>query len=76
MTLTGKIIDIIHGDKVSTVVIEVPGQYTKKVALTMFEKLKSVFDRGMGDTITAHIDVESREYNGKWYSNIKMWKYE
>jgi hypothetical protein len=76
MEITGKIIDIIHGDKVSTVVIEVPGQYPKKFALTMFDKLKSVFDKGLGDTITAHINIESREYNGKWYTNALIWKYE
>jgi hypothetical protein len=76
MTLTGKIIDIQHSDKVSTVIVETDGQYPKKVALKMFGKVKDTFSLGIGDDIKAEIDVESREYNGKWYTDAKMWKYE
>jgi hypothetical protein len=31
---------------------------------------------GSGSLLTCHINVESREYNGKWYSDIKCWKFE
>ena len=27
-----------------------------------------------GETLTAHVDIQSREYNGRWYTNVKPWK--
>jgi hypothetical protein len=27
-----------------------------------------------GSEITASIEVESREYNGRWYTDIRAWK--
>lgn len=30
----------------------------------------------IGSMLTAHINIESREYNGKWYTNINAWKWE
>ena len=27
-----------------------------------------------GEDVTVGIDIESREYNGRWYTNIKGWK--
>ena len=29
-----------------------------------------------GQVITVHFDAESREYNGKWYTDLKVWKME
>jgi hypothetical protein len=29
-----------------------------------------------GETITAHIDLQSREYNGRWYTDVKAWRVE
>ena len=28
----------------------------------------------MGETIAVSIDLESREYNGRWYTDVKAWK--
>ena len=27
-----------------------------------------------GETLTAHVDIQSREYNGRWYTDVKAWK--
>jgi len=27
-----------------------------------------------GETVTAHVDIQSREYNGRWYTDVKAWK--
>jgi len=27
-----------------------------------------------GEEVTVSIDIESREYNGKWYTNVKAWR--
>jgi len=29
-----------------------------------------------GETITAHIDLQSRESNGRWYTDVKAWRVE
>jgi len=47
-------------------------QYPKSVALETFgDKVELP---GIGAVVTAHINLESREWNGKWYSNIQCWK--
>ena len=32
------------------------------------------FNIKQGENIIASVDIESREYNGKWYTDIKAWK--
>ena len=27
-----------------------------------------------GETVQVSIDLESREYNGRWYTDVKAWK--
>lgn len=57
-------------------VIETLDQYPKKVCVSaMGEKLIPLIKTlKSGEKITAHINLESREYNEKWYSNISAWK--
>ncbi len=59
-------------------VIETPGQYPKKVCIGVFGEALITKAEGMreGMNIKAHINLESREYNGRWYSQIKAWKLE
>ena len=53
------------------------GNYPKSVAFTLFndknDSLKSV---GSGSEVTVHFNVDSREYNGRWYTDCKAWKIE
>lgn len=55
-------------------ILETPSQYAKKVCFSMWNK--AIFEAGIseGETVTAHIDIESREYNGRWYTEVKAWK--
>lgn len=55
-------------------VIEIPGQYPKKVCFYAWGDMVDTFALKEGEEVTASIDIESREYNGKWYTNIKAWK--
>jgi hypothetical protein len=52
-------------------VLETGGQYPKQIAFEVFNT-----DHGLrvGDTITAQVNLESREYNGKWYTAVKAYK--
>ena len=56
------------------IVIETQGQYPKKVAIELWRDLAK--DNGLeeGDFLTASIDIESREYNSKWYTSVKAFK--
>ena len=56
-----------------TVVIETDGQYPKTIALTMWKDVATK-TYSVGDTLTADFDIESREYNGKYYTDIKAYK--
>lgn len=58
-------------------IIETAETYPKKICLNVWnDTLKEVANAKLGDTLTAHVQVESREYNGRWYTEVKAWKFE
>ncbi len=54
-------------------IIEVPGQYPKKVCFNLWGDKIAKFNIKDGDDVTIAVDVESREYNGRWYTDIRAW---
>ena len=56
-------------------VLETEGQYPKKICLTTWG---AQVDQGAalqeGQEIVASIDIESREWNDKWFTDVKAWK--
>ena len=58
-------------------VIETIEQYPKKVCANLWgDKLDILSTLEIGDTIIVSFNVESREYNGRWYTDIRAWKIE
>lgn len=57
-------------------VIETPGQFPKQVCLYMWGDAIDNSKLQEGREITASIEIESREYNGKYYTNVKAWRVE
>jgi hypothetical protein len=55
-------------------VIETEGQYPKKIALSCWGDKVDSYQLRVGDVGTFHLDPESREHNGKWYTEIRVWK--
>jgi hypothetical protein len=57
-------------------VIETEDQYPKKIAITaMGDKIvPSVKGLKLGQLVTVHINIESREYQDKWFSNVNAWR--
>lgn len=51
-------------------------QYPKKVALINMNKAQEFHNLEIGKKYKFKIDVESREYNGKWYSDIRSYAWE
>lgn len=84
MEITGKIINVMqvvtgNGKKgmwhKQDFVLQQPGQYPKPVCLSIWgEDLINKYDLKVGLTVTAHINLESREYNGRWYTEVRAWK--
>lgn len=60
----------------ATVVIEYGDQYPKKVALDNMKNADSFGALLVGTEGTFHIEVESREFNGRWYTSVNCWKWE
>lgn len=56
-------------------VVETEEQFPKKVCFTLFgDKVSLLNGLSAGDQIDVSFNLESREFNGKWYSNINAWK--
>ncbi len=52
------------------------GQYSKDVCITMWGNVCDKFDAKAGDRVVFHVEVSSREYNERWYTEVKAWKFE
>lgn len=57
-------------------VLETHDQYPKKVHFDFFGDRAEQYPLNIGDEITLSFDIESREYNGRWYTSIRGWKAE
>lgn len=61
--------------KKKDLVFETTETYPKKIAISFWNDLiNQVNDLNIGDSCTISINVESREYNGKWFTEVKAWK--
>ena len=85
MDLTGKVIAILEprsgvsqrtGNPWMTqeYVIEVPGQYPRKMVFNIFgeDRIKQ-FNIQMGEDITVQFDIDAREYQGRWFNDIRAY---
>ncbi len=58
-------------------VIETEEQYPRKVCFTLFgDKTSLISGLSNGQQVEVSFNLESREYNGKWFHNINAWKIE
>ena len=57
-------------------ILETPGKYPKKVCITQWGDNIDQQAVQIGMDITVSVDIQSREYNGNWYTDIKAWRVE
>ena len=57
-------------------VLETADQYPKKVCFNFFGDKIEQFPMTIDDMVTVSFDIESREYNGRWFTSIRGWKAE
>jgi hypothetical protein len=83
--ITGKIIKILEpvsGEgkngswKKQEYILETEGEYPKKVCVANWNDKVSPDILQVGMEIKASINIESREFNERWYTDVKMWKAE
>lgn len=56
------------------IIVETDGQYPKKVCVSIWGDKINEDQLQIGNLLQIDIDIESREYNSKWYTDIKAWK--
>lgn len=83
MELAGKIVTILplvtgqgkNGPwKKQDFVIETDGQYPKKACFSLWGDKIDQARLTENMMVTVYFDVESREYNGRWYTEMRAWK--
>lgn len=57
-------------------ILETEGKYPKEVCITQWGDNIDQADVQEGEEIVAYIDIQSREYKGNWYTDVKAWKIE
>ena len=60
--------------KKQDIIVETDGQYPKKICVSIWGDRINPQQLQTGNMLTMDFDVESREYNGKWYTDVKAWK--
>lgn len=83
MEISGKIIELLavksgqsaNGEwRKQEYVLETDSQYPKKICFMAWGDKIDQFNIKQGETLAVSIDLESREYNGRWYTDVKAWK--
>ena len=87
MEITGKIIAVLperggvsktgNEWKMQEYVLETHEQFPKKLCFNVFGADKiAQFNIQAGDELTVSFDINAREYNGRWYNDIRAWRVE
>lgn len=62
--------------KKQDMIVETDGQYPKKICISVWGDKADEAILKVGNRLKIDFDVESREYNGRWYTDVKAWKVE
>ena len=86
MEISGKIIQVLPEQggvsktsgkewKLQAYVLETQEQFPKKVHFEVFgeDRIKANPCQ-LDDVVTVSFDIESREFNGRWYTSLRAWK--
>ena len=86
MEIKGKIIHVLplqegvskagNAWKKQEYVLETYDQYPRKVCFDLFGDKADQYRAAIGDDVVLSFDIESREYNGRWFTSIRGWKLE
>ena len=83
MEIKGKIIEILpeksgqsaNGEwRKQEYILETDSNYPKKICFMAWGDKIGEFNLQQGENVEVSVDLESREYNGRWYTDVKAWK--
>lgn len=86
MEITGKVVR--HGNltegtsargpwRKQDLIIETEEQYPRTVCLTCWtNQIDEIQKFAPGQSIKAQIEISSREFNGKWYTDVRVWRFD
>ena len=60
--------------KKQDIIVETDGQYPKKVCISIWGDKINEQQLLVGNSLTIDFDIESREFSGRWYTDLKAWK--
>lgn len=55
-------------------VLETHDNYPRKVKFDFFGERVDQYQLELGEEVTVSFDLESREFNGRWYTDVRAWK--
>jgi hypothetical protein len=85
MQLTAKLIQLLpvqtgagkNGPwKKQDIIVETDGTYPKKICMSIWGDKIDVKILQPGIFLKIDFEIESREYNGRWYTDVRAWKME
>lgn len=57
------------------VVFELPGEFNRKLCVGFWgDKAQDAGNLKAGEKVSVSINLESREYNGRWYTEARAWR--
>ena len=62
--------------KKQDIIVETDGQYPKKICVSIWGDKINPQHLQPGNQLKIDFDIESREFNGRWYTDVKAWKVE
>tara|TARA_R110002074_G_scaffold57182_1_gene140766 strand:- start:148 stop:498 length:351 start_codon:yes stop_codon:yes gene_type:complete len=83
MNIKGKIVQIVEEQSGESAkgpwrkqeyILQTDGEYPKKVCFMIWNDKIDEFAIKENENLDVSIDLESREYNGRWYTDVKAWK--
>ena len=83
MEISGKIVEILSEKKGQSAkgpwrkqeyILKTDGQYPKNICFMAWADKIDEFSIELGENLIVSVDLESREYNGRWYTDVKAWK--
>ena len=86
MEITGKVVrlgNLVEGTSArgpwrkQELIIETEEQYPRTVCLICWSnQIDEIQQFAPGQTIKAQIEISSREFNGKWYTDVRAWRFD
>ena len=55
-------------------ILETDDQYPKKICFMVWSDKIDELAIKQGENLVVSVDIESREYNGRWYTDVKAWR--